>query len=72
MKPFDSEPSNKPPCSSDSKILEELRKISELSQYLRYSGPAPEDLQSLSDALEQAIDIADELILQIEIAQMKS
>lgn len=43
-------------------MLEALGRIEALYSNLRHGGPAPEDLQSLSDALEEACDIARDAI----------
>lgn len=44
------------------KSLEALDRITELSRALRQGGPAPEDLQELSDALEEAVAIAHDAV----------
>lgn len=72
MKLSESESSDELLVQTAHKMLKALRKISKLRCYLLYDGPAREDLHSLSDALEQAINIADEVILQIEIDNLKS
>lgn len=43
-------------------MLEALERIEALYSNLRHGGPAPEDLQSLSDALEEACNTAGEAI----------
>lgn len=43
-------------------MLEALGRIEALHCNLRYGGPAPEDLQSLSDALEEACNTASNAI----------
>lgn len=43
-------------------MLEALGRIEALHCNLRYGGPAPEDLQSLSDALEEACNTASDAI----------
>lgn len=44
------------------KVREALELIVEQGQWLRQNGPAPEDLQSLSDAVEVCTDIAGEAL----------
>lgn len=47
-------------------MFEALDTIGGLSRALRQGGPDPMDLQGLSDALEEAIDLANSLVAQIE------
>lgn len=47
-------------------MFEALDTIGGLSRALRQGGPDPMDLQGLSDALEEAVDLANSLIAQIE------
>lgn len=48
--------------SAAPEMLKALGRIEALYSNLRHGGPAPEDLQSLSDALEEACDIAHDAI----------
>lgn len=47
-------------------MFEALDTIGGLSRALRQGGPDPMDLQGLSDALEEAVDLANSLVAQIE------
>lgn len=47
-------------------MFEALDTIGGLSRALRQGGPDPMDLQGLSDALEEAADLANSLVAQIE------
>lgn len=47
-------------------MFEALDTIGGLSRALRQGGPDPMDLQGLSDALEEAVDLANSLVSQIE------
>lgn len=46
--------------------IEDLNEICECSRSLRSGGPAPEDLQELSDSLELAVHIASRMLTEIE------
>jgi len=47
-------------------MFEALDTIGGLSRALRLGGPDPMDLQGLSDALEEAVDLANRFVAQIE------
>jgi hypothetical protein len=51
-----------PVASNDPALVGALSGIAELSRALRQGGPAPEDLQELSDALEEAVAIAQDAV----------
>ncbi|CAJ0719442.1 hypothetical protein LMG6871_02868 [Ralstonia edaphis] len=48
------------------RMLEVLDHIGGLSRALRSGGPDPMDLQELSDALEEAVDMANEMVRKAE------
>ncbi len=51
-----------PVASNDPALVGALASIVNLSRALRQGGPAPEDLQELSDALEEAVAIAHDAV----------
>lgn len=55
-----------PAASNDPALVGALSSIVGLSRALRQGGPAPEDLQELSDALEEAVAIAHDAVAGLQ------